>query len=117
MEYDRSTPFELRCRASLQSMVSQYSTAEAAAQNSPAPSKHNIRLTLQVGICGMTSSFQQHLMGNAASEAIIMLLRPYFVECVGQEATTMLESPYASAYLAVIERCIVSVRDDSSNRR
>lgn len=74
-------------------MVSRYPTAEAAEAASTEPSRRHLRLTLQqfslcVDTCG----------------TIFVLLRPYFVRALQDNPDDPTGSPYADAYLALVER-------------
>ncbi|WOO82885.1 putative transcriptional regulatory protein [Vanrija pseudolonga] len=90
---EAEVPFNLRCRATARAMVSRYTTQLAADAATPEPSRKDLKLT-----------FQQHSLTLDYCAAVFLLLRPYFVHALYTFPEDPTHSPYADAYLAVIER-------------
>ena len=89
-DLESAMPFNLRNRAALKFMVSKYPTLADVEANTPPPSR-NLRVV-----------FQSHDLIDNACILVLSLFRPYFVHAV--QTADPSSSPYADAYLAVIER-------------
>lgn len=96
--FEVNLPFSLRCRASLLSMPSRYSDAQAAIEASPEPSRRSMQL-----------SFQQMNLTFNISETFIDLHRPYYAKALYEDIDDRVKSMYAQSYLAVIERCTILI--------
>ncbi|CAK7231872.1 hypothetical protein SBRCBS47491_008076 [Sporothrix bragantina] len=101
---ERQVPFHLRNRAALQFMASRYATQAAAEADTPPPTR-DLRLV-----------FQSHDLIDCTSSLLLSMFRPYFIRAVRAAAAAgpaadptaptspSLASPYAEAFLAVVER-------------
>ncbi|CAK7222132.1 hypothetical protein SCUCBS95973_004737 [Sporothrix curviconia] len=101
---ERQVPFHLRNRAALQFMASRYATQAAAEADTPPPTR-DLRLV-----------FQSHDLIDCTSSLLLSMFRPYFIRAVKAAAAAgpaadptaptspSLASPYAEAFLAVVER-------------
>ena len=87
---ESAIPYHLRNRAALRFMVSKYPTT-ADVETAAPPLSKDIRVV-----------FQSHDLVDVASTLIVSMFRPYFVEAA--QTPNPSHSPYAEAYLAVIER-------------
>ncbi|OCF40130.1 hypothetical protein I317_06081 [Kwoniella heveanensis CBS 569] len=91
--FEAELPLQLRCRAALRAMVSVYHNTGDAEDASLPPSRRDVCLT-----------FQQHTLSLGFGETVFSLLLPYFIDAIYNNAADPTVSPYAEAYLAVIER-------------
>ncbi|CAK7199490.1 hypothetical protein SEUCBS139899_002170 [Sporothrix eucalyptigena] len=101
---ERKVPFHLRNRAALQFMASRYATQSEAEADTPPPTR-DLRLV-----------FQSHDLIDCTSSLLLSMFRPYFIRAVKAAAAAgpaadptaptspSLASPYAEAFLAVVER-------------
>ena len=109
---EMEVPFYLRCRAAMRAMVSRYPTPEAADEQSPMPSRTDLRNTFRVSATRayMELITQQHALAMNYIGSVFTLLRPYFVQALNTHPEDPTQSPYAKAYLAIIERSSVSLK-------
>ncbi|WWC88880.1 uncharacterized protein L201_003795 [Kwoniella dendrophila CBS 6074] len=96
-EFERGIPFRLRCRAALLALPSVYSTPELAMNDSPAPTQSNLIL-----------SFQQCTLAINISETVLFLHRPFYARALN-EAEDPTRSTFGLSFLAVVERCHVTI--------
>ncbi|WVR04221.1 hypothetical protein IAU60_001221 [Kwoniella sp. DSM 27419] len=94
--FERSVPYELRCRTALLALPSEYPDPEVARQQSPEVTRRNIRRT-----------FQQFTLALNISEHVLFLHRPYFVMAMHDQPMDPTRSVYGRSYLAVVERCSI----------
>ncbi|KAL7422804.1 hypothetical protein Q5752_002100 [Cryptotrichosporon argae] len=97
--FERTIPFELRCRTALVVLPSMYPDPEAAIANSPEVNRRNLHRT-----------FQQFQLSLNVSEAILFLQRPYFARALQDHPGDPTHSVYGASYLAVLERCNVMIQ-------
>lgn len=104
---ERQVPFHLRNRAALQFMASRYATQAEVEADTPPPTR-DLRLV-----------FQSHDLIDCTSSLLLSMFRPYFIRAVKAAAaagpaadptalpsssSSLASSPYAEAFLAVVER-------------
>ncbi|KAL1891972.1 hypothetical protein Sste5346_007316 [Sporothrix stenoceras] len=104
---ERQVPFHLRNRAALQFMASRYATQAEVEADTPPPTR-DLRLV-----------FQSHDLIDCTSSLLLSMFRPYFIRAVkaaaaagpaadptapSSSSSTLGSSPYAEAFLAVVER-------------
>ncbi|WVF70366.1 hypothetical protein IAT40_005156 [Kwoniella sp. CBS 6097] len=98
-EFERSIPYELRCRTALLALPSEYPDPEIAREHSPEISRRNLKRT-----------FQQFTLALNISEHVLFLHRPYFVMAMHDQPADPTRSVYGRSYLAVVERCSVIIQ-------
>ncbi|OCF39133.1 hypothetical protein I317_07074 [Kwoniella heveanensis CBS 569] len=98
-EFERSIPYELRCRTALLALPSEYPDPEVAKEHSPEISRRNLKRT-----------FQQFTLALNISEHVLFLHRPYFVMAMHDQPMDPTRSVYGRSYLAVVERCSVMIQ-------
>ncbi|KAK6904287.1 hypothetical protein I203_107803 [Kwoniella mangroviensis CBS 8507] len=97
--FERSIPFELRCRTAMLSLPSEYPDTDTAIKQSPEITRRNLKKT-----------FQQFTLALNISEHVLFLHRPYFVMAMHDQPQDPTRSVYGRSYLAVIERCSVIIQ-------
>lgn len=108
-------PFHLRCRSVLLALPSRYPDVESAMRDSPEVNKKNLQKTFQVRekfhpTPGPRShENQQFTLALNISETILFLHRPYFAKALHERLQDPTRSLYGPSYLAVVERCNVSL--------
>ncbi|WVQ97545.1 hypothetical protein IAU59_004659 [Kwoniella sp. CBS 9459] len=98
-EFERSIPYELRCRTALLALPSEYPDPEVAKEHSPELNRRNLKRT-----------FQQFTLALNISEHVLFLHRPYFVMAMHDQPMDPTRSVYGRSYLAVVERCSVMIQ-------
>ncbi|WWC87416.1 uncharacterized protein L201_002305 [Kwoniella dendrophila CBS 6074] len=97
--FERTIPFELRCRTSMLNLPSEYVNQDQVYKLSPELTRKNIKKT-----------FQQFTLALNVSEHVLFLHRPYFVMAMHDKPLDPTISVYGKSYLAVIERCSVIIQ-------
>ncbi|WVW79032.1 hypothetical protein I302_100995 [Kwoniella bestiolae CBS 10118] len=97
--FERSIPFDLRCRTAMLSLPSEYPDTNTAIKQSPEITRRNLKKT-----------FQQFTLALNISEHVLFLHRPYFVMAMHDQPQDPTRSVYGRSYLAVIERCSVIIQ-------
>nr|XP_018266019.1 uncharacterized protein I303_02397 [Kwoniella dejecticola CBS 10117]OBR88177.1 hypothetical protein I303_02397 [Kwoniella dejecticola CBS 10117] len=97
--FERTLPFDLRCRTAMLSLPSEYPDTNYAKEQSPDVTRRNLKKT-----------FQQFTLALNISEHVLFLHRPYFVMAMHDQPVDPTRSVYGRSYLAVIERCSVIIQ-------
>ncbi|WRT65255.1 uncharacterized protein IL334_002198 [Kwoniella shivajii] len=97
--FERSIPYELRCKTALLSTPSEYPDTEIAKQLAPEVTRRSIKKT-----------FQQFTLALNISEHVLFMHRPYFVMAMHDQPIDPTRSVYGRSYLAVVERCSVMIQ-------
>ncbi|WWC67436.1 uncharacterized protein I206_101344 [Kwoniella pini CBS 10737] len=97
--FERTLPYDLRCRTSMLSLPSEYPDTNFAKEQSPEITRRNLKKT-----------FQQFTLALNISEHVLFLHRPYFVMAMHDQPIDPTRSVYGRSYLAVIERCSVIIQ-------